>query len=152
MCEMADTTCSSTGEITIRRIAGEDTLEIRRNVMWPDKNIDELRLPEDESGMHFGLFENSQLVSIVSLFVQGDTAQFRKFATLSEFQNQGYGSCLLQYIISECQKLGVKKLWCNARTEKSSFYQRFGFTESNTCFDRDGKSYLIMELTMPAAS
>ncbi|GAB6091185.1 GNAT family N-acetyltransferase [Spirochaeta dissipatitropha] len=118
--------------------------------MWPHKQIDELRLPEDESGVHYGLFEESMLVCIVSLFVYSDTAQFRKFATIAEFQKRGYGSRLLQHIISECQETGVKKLWCNARPEKSSFYKRFGFTETNQIFEKDGKSYMIMELKTAA--
>ena len=39
-------------------------------------------LQDDEDGLHFGLFNKEKLVSVVSLFIDGEEAQFRKFATL----------------------------------------------------------------------
>jgi GNAT superfamily N-acetyltransferase len=99
-------------------------------------------------------------------------AQFRKFATETHHQGKGYGTQLLTHMfetLSASQQRGeepegwensdlgrdvvaapvaavVKRVWCNARTDKAEFYRRrFGMVETNTTFTRDGQSYVIME-------
>ena len=75
--------------LKITSISASDTWEIRHKVMWPNESIDFIKLPADKSGLHFGLWIDSQLISVISLFIKEDTAQFRKFATLVEYQGKG---------------------------------------------------------------
>lgn len=131
----------------IRKISSEKTLDIRHKVMWPHKNIDFVRVPEDEFGIHYGLFQEGELLSIVSVFITGEEAQFRKFATLVEAQGKGYGSKLLSYVIEELKKQGIKKIWCNARVTKKEFYKKFGLKETGKIFTKEEVDYEIMELT-----
>ena len=84
--------------MTIKEVSVDQILPIRQQVMWHDKSIDFVRVPEDENGIHFGLFVEENLISVVSVFIHGQEAQFRKFATLEQFQGKGYGSRLLEYI------------------------------------------------------
>ena len=130
----------------ITQIPFADTWPLRHKVMWPDKPLDYIKLPEDAKGIHYGLFENQQLVSVISLFIQGDTAQFRKFATDHTEQGKGHGSRLLQYLIEEVKSKDIKKLWCNARTDKKDFYQRFGMKMTDQSFQKGGIDYVIMEV------
>lgn len=118
--------------------------------MWPEKDINYVQLPEDDQGQHFGLYLSGELVSVVSLFAAGQRAQFRKFATLPQYQGKGYGSRLLQYLIREAATQGITQLWCNARQEKALFYRRFGLQETNHTFMKDGKSYVVMEGSIAA--
>ncbi|PTX21394.1 putative GNAT family N-acyltransferase [Pontibacter mucosus] len=138
----------------IKEITAEETWQLRRDVMWPEKDISYVQLPEDEDGHHFGLYLSGELVSVVSLFVAGQRAQFRKFATLPQYQGKGYGSMLLQHLIRQAATQGITQLWCNARQEKASFYRRFGLQETNHTFMKDGKSYVVMEgsIAIPAES
>lgn len=119
---------------------------IRHQVMYPDMDFDTIKLPEDENGMHLGLYENGKLISVVSLFSDGRELQFRKFATLNEFQGKGYGSQLLKFVIDEAKQQGCTRLWCNARTNASGFYQKFGFEATRVRFFKDGYDFVIMEL------
>lgn len=120
-------------------------LEIRHTVMWPTKPIDYVRLPNDEEGRHFGLYINDELVSVISLFIENSQAQFRKFATLEKHQGKGYGTILLNEIMSIAQENKLSKIWCNARVEKSSFYEKFGMKATDKTFEKGGVSYVIME-------
>ena len=113
--------------------------------MWPNKLIEYVALPNDENGRHFGLFVNGQITSIISIFTEGNEVQFRKFATLIEFQGLGYGTVLLEKIIDLIKKEGVRRLWCNARVEKSNFYKRFKLKPTDEIFKKDGIEYVIME-------
>lgn len=113
--------------------------------MWPHKPIEYVQLDEDRFGKHYGLFVDDELVSIVSLFVENKEAQFRKFATLQSSQGKGYGSQLLKFVFAEVEVQNIKRIWCNARKEKTAFYQRFCMIETQETFSKGGIEYVIME-------
>lgn len=98
--------------MNIINIDYKDTWPIRHKVMWPDKDLDYIKLNSDKLGEHFGLYEGAELISVISVFIEGKSAQFRKFATLSKYQNKGYGSQLLRYTINYLEGLDLKIIWC----------------------------------------
>ncbi len=113
--------------------------------MYPDLDFDKVILPDDDDGIHFGLFDNNTLISVVSLFKTGDSMRFRKFATLSEYQGKGYGTELLKYLIDFSKNEACVHIWCNARQNASGFYSKFGFSETNKISSVNGHHYVIME-------
>lgn len=129
----------------IKKIPYTATWPIRQQVMWPDKPLDYIKIPGDETAVHLGLFVEDQLVSIVSVFIQGQEAQFRKFATLQKEQGKGYGSRLLTQLFAQFQQEQIHRIWCNARREKAHFYARFGMIETQQTFSKGGIDYVIME-------
>lgn len=129
----------------IKEIAHYETWDIRHQVMWPDKNIDYIKLKNDEHGLHYGLFINHNLVSVVSLFFQGKRVQFRKFATVNKQQGKGYGTELLKAMFNKLSILNIEIIWCNARKDKVSFYTNFGMEETNIQFTKGGIDYIVME-------
>jgi ribosomal protein S18 acetylase RimI-like enzyme len=131
--------------IEIKEIHAEDTYEIRHKVMWPDKNIDFVKLEEDKMGHHFGLFDNDVLVSIVSVFYAKEEAQFRKFATLVAYQRRGHGSKLLNNVFQIIENQGFEKIWCDARVEKKGFYEKLGMVAVGSVFMKNGIEYIVME-------
>jgi GNAT superfamily N-acetyltransferase len=131
--------------MTIREISAEDTWTIRHQVMWPDKPLDYVKLAEDAHGRHFGVYNGHRLVSVVSLFIDGHEAQFRKFATQADMQGKGYGTALLRHLVAEAGALAIRRLWCNARTAKAAFYERAGFQKTGKTFNKDGMDYVVME-------
>lgn len=128
----------------IKRIVAEQTWELRQKVMWPDKSIDYVKLADDPAGIHYGLYADQELVSVISLFINNNVIQFRKFATASDRQGEGYGTNMLIYAIAEAERLGAEAIWCHARTEKVPFYRKFGLYEEGKGFERDGKQYVKM--------
>ncbi len=113
--------------------------------MYPDLDFEKVILPNDEDGIHLGLFDNNLLITVVSLFRTADSMQFRKFATLSEFQQKGYGSEMLEYLLEYAKNEGCDHIWCNARTSASGFYRKFGFVETDKTSHANGHDYMIME-------
>ncbi|MDR4889753.1 GNAT family N-acetyltransferase [Fredinandcohnia sp. QZ13] len=130
---------------TIKIIDKEKAWEVRHKVMWPDKDFDYIKLEVDDIGIHYGLFVEDELISVISLFVNHHEAQFRKFATLQHAQGKGYGSRLLDFVINEAKNQGLNRIWCNARQNKIDFYKKFGLQETSHRFTKGGKSYAIME-------
>lgn len=131
--------------MTIHRITKEDAWTLRHAVMWPDKPYDYIKLTDDAAGLHYGLIENGALQSVVSLFVNGTSAQFRKFATRTDQQGKGYGTALLKHVLHEAADHGAEIVWCNARVDKAGFYERFGLRRTEKEFEKDGQLYVVME-------
>lgn len=133
--------------LEIKEIKPSETLELRHRILSPNKSIDSIIIAEDDYGQHFGLFKDAQLISVVSLFIENDIAQFRKFATETSEQNKGYGSILLNRVIEEAVKNKVKNLWCNARMIAVGFYEKFGFEVVSGKWVKNDIEYVKMERT-----
>jgi phosphoribosylformimino-5-aminoimidazole carboxamide ribotide isomerase len=134
--------------LEIKEIKPSETLDLRHRILSPNKSVDSIILIEDDAGQHFGLFQSEKIVSVISLFVENDNAQFRKFATETTEQNKGYGSILLNYIIEESIKNNVKNLWCNARLTALGFYEKFGFEVVSEKWIKNDIEYVKMELKL----
>lgn len=129
----------------INEVPYSEVLKVRCEVMHPDKDIDYVRLPEDEKGLHIGYYKEGSIVSVLSLFLKGRELQFRKFATRTEFQGQGYGSELLKWVLDYANDMKFDRVWCNSRIEKTDFYKKFDFIETDNVFEKDGRQYVILE-------
>jgi len=126
-------------------ITSEETLNIRHKVMWPDKPIDYVRISNDHEGRHFSLKIDDKIISVISLFIVDKEAQFRKLATLTNYQGKGFGSKLLKEIIHIAKNNKLQKIWCNARINKASYYTKFGMTITDKTFFKGGIEYVRME-------
>ncbi|MFH7005243.1 GNAT family N-acetyltransferase [Flavobacterium bizetiae] len=134
--------------MNIKAIEASQTWQIRHEVMWPDRSFEFVKLEEDNAGLHFGVFDREKLVSIVSCFIVNDEMQFRKLATLENFQGKGIASKLLEYILKLAKEKDLKKVWCNARTNKKSFYEKFKMIDTNKTFTKSGQEFTIMEILL----
>lgn len=117
--------------------------------MWPEQSLDFVKLPDDENGTHFGFFINDKLVSVVSLFINLSTneAQFRKLATEINEQGNGYGTKLLSHLLEYTVQQKIERVWCNARLNKTSFYEKFGMVATQEKYIKEGVTFVIMEKT-----
>lgn len=133
--------------ITVTEANYNEVLKIRQETMYPDKDIDFVKLPDDEMGIHMGVFEDGELMAVVSIFMhENRSVQFRKLATRKDMQGKGYGSILLKWLIDYANDVKINRLWCNARIEALDFYKKSGFKETNEKFSRNGYDYVIVEL------
>lgn len=123
----------------------EKIWEIRHKVMYPERDLEYVKLEFDREGIHLGLYEDKKLISVVSMFLENNELQFRKFATLTEEQGKGYGTILLNEVIQYAENKGFNKVWCNSRVEKIGFYEKFGFVKTGKKYEKDGRRFLIIE-------
>lgn len=135
--------------ILIKSIPAKATWALRHEVMWPNKPLEYIKLPEDQHGRHFGLFLDDVLVTVASLFIKSDSAQFRKLATKTTEQGKGYGSKMLHHLLKEAQRVGAKRIWCNARCDKTHFYHNFGLTETPVTYTKGHIDFVVMEKMLP---
>lgn len=122
-----------------------EVLKIRHEVMYPEKDIEYVKLPQDHLGLHMGYYSDGKLMSVVSLFLENRDLQFRKLATIESKQNKGFASEIIKWILDYAKDVKLNKVWCNARINSAPFYEKFGFVKTNNIFSKDGYDYVIME-------
>ncbi|MFD2721960.1 GNAT family N-acetyltransferase [Hymenobacter monticola] len=132
------------GLLLIRPVGPEATYALRHQVLWPDEPLDYVKIAEDADGHHFGAFRDEELVAVISLFVTGPEARFRKFATRPDCQRQGIGSQLLRHVFEEARRLGATHIWCDARRDSAAFYERFGMEPEVEIFYKGPVAYVRM--------
>lgn len=122
-------------------VSAPDTYPLRHAVLWPDKPPEYVQLADDAHGHHYGTYLDDELVAVISLFVHGTQARFRKFATHPNHQNKGLGTLLLQHVFAEANRLGASTICCDARLSAAAFYQRFGMKPSGDVFYKGTIAY-----------
>nr|WP_294899743.1 GNAT family N-acetyltransferase [uncultured Pedobacter sp.] len=130
----------------IEQITQELTWKLRKQELYPDLPIDAIKLPEDDLGMHLGLFYQNKLATVVSLFERGKTLQLRKLATDKKFQKLGLGTRMINYILNYAKEKHIEKVWCNARISATTFYEKLGFIKTDESFSKGGIDYIVMEI------
>jgi GNAT superfamily N-acetyltransferase len=128
----------------IRPISAEATYPLRHQVLWPDKALDYVKVENDAVGQHFGAFRDEELLAVISLFVKGPEARFRKFATRPDCQGQGLGTALLNHVFAESRRQGANRIWCDARQDSVGFYARFGMQPEGQVFFKGPVAYVRM--------
>ncbi len=98
----------------------------------------------DEDALHFGVLEGDQLHCVASLYINGQSARLRKFATIQQAQGKGLGSFMLNFLIEHLRKSEVKRFWFDARESALDFYRRFGFSVEDTRFYKNDVAYFRM--------
>jgi GNAT superfamily N-acetyltransferase len=134
--------------IQIEQIFPSLTWRIRHQTMYPDQEFNFVKLKNDFDGLHFGLYLNHNLTGVVSLFIDGENAQFRKLAILPDYQKQGLGFKLMEYLIDFCKIQNIKHLYCSARATAIPFYQKLGFEPEGNPYTRNQINYINMCLIM----
>ncbi len=132
----------------IEQITPRLTFKLRRDVLYPDKQVAEMEMTEDENGVHFGGFKDNKLVAVVSLFQKGGDFQFRKLAVDPIVQNMGLGNTMLKYIENYAAENGATRIWCNARVSAIGFYLKANYRQTGELFIRDGIDFQILEKTL----
>src|SRR5258706_6800441 len=132
----------------IKEASLAEVWELRREVMYPEEEISFVQLPDDDKGLHLGLYIRKELVSVVSLFFQGSGLQFRKFATRASEQNKGYGTALLHKVFEIAKEKKCRSVWCNARRDATKFYTKWGMLESGDSWKKYGIEFIVMKKVM----
>ncbi len=83
----------------------------------------------DETGIHFGLYEENELKAIARLDeVDMDTAQTRFVAVELGEQRKGYGKLIMYAVEQEAIEKEYKKMILHARDYAVDFYLDLGYT------------------------
>ena len=98
----------------------------------------------------FGLLFSNFLIGICVFQVVVDEAQINFFAVNINYRKKGFGTYLMNYLIKECEKLNINKLFLevsHTNTTAEKFYSRFNFSTVGIRrnYYKDGSDALLKE-------
>ena len=79
----------------------------------------------------FGLILSNLVIGICVFHVVLDEAQINYFVIDKKYREKGFGSYLMDFLIKQCEKLNIKKLFLevsNTNFTAEKFYSRFDFS------------------------
>ena len=116
--------------------------------LWSKKQwIDEFK---KEDIKVFGLLLQNLVIGVCVFHVVLDEAQINFFVVNQEYREKGFGSYLMVYLIKQCEKLNINKLFLEVsqtNTTADKFYSRFDFSTVGIRrnYYKDGSDALIKE-------
>ena len=116
--------------------------------LWSKKQwVNELK---KEDVKVFGLLISNLVIGICAFHMVLDEAQINFFVVNHKYRKKGYGSYLMSFLIKECEKSKIKKIFLevsstNITAEK--FYSRFDFLTVGIRrnYYKDGSNALLKE-------
>jgi len=98
----------------------------------------------------FGIIFSNLIIGICVFQIVLDEAQINFFVIIQKYRKKGFGSYLMRYLINQCEKLNINKLFLevshtNSTAEK--FYSRFDFftVGIRRNYYKDGSDALLKE-------
>lgn len=83
--------------------------------------------------------ENGEYKGIIVFKIKDKTAEILDIAVQPEYQGQGIGSRLIDYIFSQ---FAVNKITAETDDDAIGFYKKYGFTVTDAKLNRDTKRYV----------
>ena len=98
----------------------------------------------------FGILLSNNVIGICVFHVVLDEAQINFFAVSHKYRKKGFGSLLMLFLIKQCKKLSVNKLFLevsHTNLTADKFYSRFDFSTIGIRrnYYKDGSDALIKE-------
>ncbi len=130
--------------VNIKEIATSDTYLVRHPVLRAGKPFESCYFDGDdlEATHHFGLYLNSELVGILSLFEKNNPVfvaqkqyQIRGMAVLQQQQKAGFGKSLINHSEEFAISQNISLIWFNARVEAVGFYEKMGYQKKGVTFE-----------------
>ena len=98
----------------------------------------------------FGLLISNLVIGICVFHVVLDEAQINFFVVNEKYRKHGFGSYLMRYLIKQCEKLNIKKLFLevsHTNAVAENFYKGFDFhtVGIRRNYYKDGSDALLKE-------
>ena len=130
--------------ISVRPVDAAAVRPLRQAVLRPHQRAEELVWPRDlePSTLHVAAFDGDRIVAVATVAEEPHPTapapedwRVRGMATEPDARGSGSGGALLQALLEHARANGGRRVWCTARTNARSFYERWGFTAEGEEFE-----------------
>lgn len=134
--------------LSLKIVKSEDLLNLRSKILRNNLDPNLCRFPGDKeiNSFHLGAFNGNTLIGGVSVMKNEckkkelpNCFQLRGLFVDKEFQHNGIGKTIVNFVENRLRDSGVNYLWMNARESAVLFYLKLNYSKSNI-------SYLINEI------
>lgn len=141
-------------DIAVRPIASPEELlaavRIRYTVFVREQGVPlhEEVDARDAEAYHLVAWRGGAAVGTGRLVVEGEEGIIGRMAVLPEARGQGVGAALLQGLLAEARRRGLRRVRLAAQLHARGFYARFGFVASGPYFLDAGIEHQRMALDL----
>ena len=134
--------------LSLKIVKSEDLLNLRSKILRNNLDPNLCRFPGDTeiNSLHIGAFNRNTLVGGVSVMKNEckkkklpNCFQLRGLFVDKEFQKNGIGKTIVNFVENRLRDSGVNYLWMNARESAVLFYLKLNYSNSKI-------SYVINEI------
>ena len=134
--------------LSLKIVKSDDLLNLRSKILRNNLDPNLCRFPGDKeiNSFHIGAFNGNTLIGGVSVMKNEckkkelpNCFQLRGLFVDKEFQHNGIGKTIVNFVENRLRDSGVNYLWMNARESAVLFYLKLNYTNSKI-------SYLINEI------
>ena len=134
--------------LSLKIVKSDDLLNLRSKILRNNLDPNLCRFPGDKeiNSFHIGAFNGNTLIGGVSVMKNEckkkelpNCFQLRGLFVDKEFQHNGIGKTIVNFVENRLSESGVNYLWMNARESAVLFYLKLNYTNSKI-------SYLINEI------
>lgn len=121
--------------------------DIRNNVFVIEQEVEptlEFDEFEDQSLHYIFYLENTPIATARWRHI-GEKIKLERFALLKEYRNSGYGSMLLEEVLSDVKKEN-RRIYLHAQLKAVPYYTRKGFVKKGEIFEEAGILHYYMEI------
>ncbi|MCF8331651.1 MAG: GNAT family N-acetyltransferase [Bacteroidales bacterium] len=119
--------------------------DIRTRVFIDEQNVpyDLERDEFDKEAVHYIMMYGQKPIAAARRRRTGKGVKLERFAVLKEYRNQGIGSRILKYVLSDLQN-EQEQIYLNAQEAAVPFYKRHGFRIKGDAFMEAGIRHYLM--------
>jgi len=123
---------------------------IRKTVFYVELGISESELFDkyDESCDHFLIFDGKNIVGSVRVISIDKKIKIERMAILKNFRTKSHGETCISQLKEYYSTRGFSKIILDSIYSVKKFYQKCGFIEEGTIFQRVGIDHIRMSLTL----
>jgi GNAT superfamily N-acetyltransferase len=134
--------------LSLKIVKSDDLLNLRSKILRNNLDPNLCRFPGDKeiNSFHVGAFNGNTLISGVSVMKNEckkkelpNCFQLRGLFVHKEFQHNGIGKTIVNFVENRLRDIGVNYLWMNARESAVLFYLKLNYSNSKI-------SYVINEI------
>ena len=110
---------------------------------------------QEHHSAHLVVQENGKVVGYGRLFDHGaGEFQISQMAVDADRQGRGIGKLILKRLVNQAFDGGAKRIWLNARTSATRFYEKEGFRPCGKVFpsEKTGLPHIKMQLMLAACA
>ncbi|MGB1131491.1 MAG: GNAT family N-acetyltransferase [Flavobacteriaceae bacterium] len=134
--------------LSLKIVKSDDLLNLRSKILRNNLDPNLCRFPGDKeiNSFHIGAFNGNTLIGGVSVMKNEckkkelpNCSQLRGLFVDKEFQHNGIGKTIVNFVENRLRDSGVNYLWMNARESAVLFYLKLNYSNSKI-------SYVINEI------
>ena len=140
--------------LSLKIVKSEDLLNLRSKILRNNLDPNLCRFPGDKeiNSFHLGAFNGNTLIGGVSVMKNEckkkelpNCFQLRGLFVDKEFQHNGIGKTIVNFVENRLRDSGVNYLWMNARESAVLFYLKLNYSNSKISYviNEIGLHYLI---------